>query len=259
MNTLYKYIAFARVGARQALLERGELFGRIAFFAVILGVFSTLWAAVEQLPIRARAEDLVWYLAATEWIWLSAPQLHVEIQEEVRRGDVILRSSRPVSYLGSVLAQGLGMLAVRAPILGLIAFVVAFLFTGVTPDGVALGTTFLLGLCGSALLTGLLLTVGVCAFWLKDTSPLYWVWQKALFVLGGLMLPLAFYPGWLQRLAQFTPFPSILCFPAGFLLPEPSSSVLVLLLQLVGWSLVSLAFVRWLFLRALRSFAVGGG
>jgi hypothetical protein len=26
------------------------------------------------------------------------------------------------------------------------------------------------------------------AFWLQDISPVYWVWQKLMFVLGGLML-----------------------------------------------------------------------
>jgi hypothetical protein len=30
----------------------------------------------------------MWYLAMTEWILLSAPAIHVDIQEAVRRGDV---------------------------------------------------------------------------------------------------------------------------------------------------------------------------
>ena len=117
MKTLSKYLAFARVGARRALSERGELYGRIAFFAVILGVFSALWRALARSPGIGNGENLVWYLAATEWILLSAPQLHAEVQEEVRRGEVALYSLRPVSYLGSQLVQGLGALCVRAPVL----------------------------------------------------------------------------------------------------------------------------------------------
>ena len=43
------------------------------------------------------------------------------------------------------------------------------------------------------------------AFWLQDVAPVYWVWQKLMFVLGGLMLPLELYPAFIQRAAAFTP------------------------------------------------------
>jgi ABC-2 type transport system permease protein len=258
MTSWSKYLAFAHLGARQALSERAELYGRVAFFAVILGVFSSLWNAVGRLPVAGSAEDLVWYLAATEWILLSAPQLHSEVQEELRRGDLVLRWVRPVSYTGSVLAQGLGALCVRAPILGLTAFCCAYAFTGSVPAGAALGATFALGLLASALLMSFYLTLGICAFWLTDVSPLYWLWQKALFVLGGLMLPLGFYPQWLARLAGLTPFPSVLCFPASFLLGVPLGEAGLVLTQLLGWVTVSLLFLCWLFRRALRSLAING-
>ena len=55
MKTLSKYFAFARIAAAQAASERAELFGRMVFVAVILGVFSALWRAVGEsgMPVRA--------------------------------------------------------------------------------------------------------------------------------------------------------------------------------------------------------------
>jgi len=35
------YAAFSRIAVAHARRERGELYGRVAFFAVILGVFSS--------------------------------------------------------------------------------------------------------------------------------------------------------------------------------------------------------------------------
>src|SRR6185436_5541348 len=104
--------------ARQA---RGELYGRVMFFAVILGVFSSLWQAVREagLPLAADPRALVWYLAVTEWIFLSAPPIHLEIQEAIRHGDVVYRLGRPASYVMGEFATGLGLLASRAPLLGL--------------------------------------------------------------------------------------------------------------------------------------------
>ena len=90
-----KYAAFSRISASEARRERNELYGRMMFFAVILGVFSSLWRAVAEagMPITADPKSLVWYLAATEWILLSAPPIHLEIQEAIRRGDVVYRLS----------------------------------------------------------------------------------------------------------------------------------------------------------------------
>lgn len=261
MKTFCKYWAFARIAARQQLSERGELYGRALFFAVILGVFSSLWRAVGEAvsPLSRNADSLVWYLAATEWIWLSAPQLHLDIAEDVRRGDVAVQLPRPVSYLFAILARGLGILVVRAPLLGLVAFACAFMFTGTVPSARALAFTIPFGLCASALLTACFVLLGLFAFWLTDISPLHWVWQKLLFILGGLMLPLSFYPDWFRTLAAFTPFPTLLGLPAGFLLASAATDSVELLLRLLVWTLLVLLASAYLFRRAVRSLRISGG
>src|SRR5215471_8402043 len=85
-----KYGAFLRIAAARATRERGEIYGRMVFFAVILGVFSSLWRAATEagIPVAADPKALVWYLAVTEWIGLCAPLMHVEVQEAIRRGDI---------------------------------------------------------------------------------------------------------------------------------------------------------------------------
>jgi ABC-2 type transport system permease protein len=261
MKTARKYLAFARIGAARTLAERAELYGRALFFAIILGVFSALWRAVAEagMPIASEPEQLVWYLAATEWIFLSAPQLHPEIQEEVRRGELAYKLPRPVSYVGALFAQCLGTLAVRAPVMAVAAGTCAFLFTGRLPEPAALACVIPLGLLAAALLSALYLTMGLLSFWLTDVTPVYWVSQKLLFVLGGLMLPLELYPTWLQRAAGFTPFPALLGGPASFLLAAPPGRVEELVSRLLLWSLLVGFGASWLFRRAMRGLQIDGG
>jgi ABC-2 type transport system permease protein len=259
-----RYSAFSRIAATQARRERNELYGRMAFFVVILGVFSSLWRAVAEagMPVAAAAADprsLVWYLAATEWILLSAPPIHIEIQEAVRRGDVVYRLGHPVSYVAAEYASGLGLLAVRAPFLGLTAFVCAFAFTRWTPPPAALLVVVPFGIAASALITALYLGIGLLAFWLQDVAPVYWVWQKLMFVLGGLMLPLELYPAFVQRAAQFTPFPSLLAAPASFVLGTHLVTPGALAGRLVGWSAVTALGVAWIFRRAQSRLTINGG
>ena len=47
-RTIAKYGAVARVAMAEARQTRGELYGRMAFFAVILGVFWSLWQATRE-------------------------------------------------------------------------------------------------------------------------------------------------------------------------------------------------------------------
>src|SRR5262245_5435413 len=109
---LLKYAAIARIAAATARRDRGELYGRCAFFVVILGVFASLWKAIGETGIGVTGESktLVWYLAVTEWILLSAPLVHLDIQEAIRRGDVVYQLGRPVSYVGAAFAEGVGLL-----------------------------------------------------------------------------------------------------------------------------------------------------
>ena len=261
MTALRKYWAFARIAAVEAATERGDLYGRALFFAVILGVFSALWRAVAEagMPLAAQQDQLVWYLAVTEWILLSAPLRHLEIQEDVRRGDIAYQLPRPVMYPRATLAQCLGALLVRAPLLGAVACACAFAFTGRMPDARSLLLSLPFGLVASAVLAELYVALGLLSFWLTDATPLYWVAGKLVFILGGLMLPLELYPRWLQLLARCTPFPSLLAGPAGFLLHAPGGGAAALALRLLLWALLLFGLVELLFWRATRALQLNGG
>jgi ABC-2 type transport system permease protein len=261
MTAVGKYWAFFRIAAAQARRERGELYGRMVFFAVILGVFSSLWRAVSEagMPVAADPDALVWYLATTEWIVLSAPPIHVEIQEAVRRGDVVCQLGRPVSYVGAAFAEGLGLLAMRAPVLGVTACVSAFVITGWIPPLKVLACVVPFGLVAAALITALYLWIGLLAFWLEDVSPVYWVIQKLMFVLGGLMLPLELYPDFIRQAATFTPFPSVLAGPASFVLQSGGVGSGVLARTLAIWAGVTALAVGWVFRRATSALTINGG
>lgn len=261
LAAIRKYGAFCRVAAAQARRERGEMYGRMAFFVVLLGVFSRLWnivgAADRSITIDPKA--MLWYLAVTEWIAISAPFLHVDIQEAIRRGDVACQLGRPVSYVGATLAEGLGRVAVRAPLLGATALIWTSVLTHSIPPLRVLLVVVPLGLAATALLTAMSLGIGLLAFWIEDVTPVAWVWQKLLFVLGGLMLPLQVYPDALRRVALLTPFPAMLTGPASFMLPENGFRVVTLVRDLTIWSGVMAFVLWWIFRRAVRTLTFNGG
>lgn len=256
-----KYIAFARLGFRQARAEPGELLGRALFFVLILGVFSAVWRAVAESDLSAARQpaELLWYLAMTEWVLMSAPSVHFQMEEDIRRGDVAYEIARPASWVGSRLAHGLGALAVRAPVMLLVACAAAWTLAGPPMRPPGLGIAIAFGLVAAVVITLFHVAIGVAAFWLGDVAPAYWIWQKLLFVLGGLLLPLQFYPALFVRVARLTPFPALLAGPASLATRAPLMPAGVLALTLALWAFAGWGIVHAAFGRAVRRLQVNGG
>ncbi len=258
-----KYAHVALTSARERLHERAALLGRLGFLAIVLLIFAELWKTIAQgnsLGGR-RQTDFVWYLAVTEWIMLSLPPLHLEVEAHVRTGRVATLLPQPISYVGFVFAKGFGELAVRLATLGPAAFLLAWLLTGSgPPSGMALLGALPFGLVAASLLLTSYVVLGLSAFWLEDATPAYMVWQKLAFVFGGMFVPLDVYPTWLRDIATFTPFPSLLYGPAQLAVGAGDASDWAsLALRLFLWGSVSVAVLAFVHRRALRALEVGGG
>jgi ABC-2 type transport system permease protein len=190
---------------------------------------------------------------------MSAPLVQFQIEEDIHRGDVAYQITRPASWLGARLAHGFGALAVRAPLLLVVAFAAAWSVAGSPTRPAGLGVAVAIGLVASMVVTLFHVGIGVAAFWLGDVAPAYWIWQKLLFVFGGLLLPLQFYPALFVRVARLTPFPALLAGPASLVTHEPLMPVGVLVAALAFWALVGWVVASAAFSRAVQRLHVNGG
>ena len=260
MPTSMKYTAFARMALRQVVRHPADLIGRMVFMVVIVAVFAAVWrAAVDGGLAGFESAALVWYLAVTEWILLSVPVVHREIEDEIHRGDFAHELLRPYSYEAALCAQGIGAIAVRAPAVGATAFGTAFVLTREVPTTGSLVAVALIGPIAMLVIYGLYVLVGFTAFWLKDVSPIFWVGQKLLFIFGGLILPLSLYPPWMQQLAGLTPFPYVLAGPGRLVLGNAMADLWRLMLPLTAWALVVALLVRGVFRRGTDALCSNGG
>lgn len=257
-----KYASVAGTAVRQGLTERGALMGRLAFYAVILLIFSKLWAVVAERGALSEASprELLWYLAVTEWVMLSMPLIHLQIESDVRRGDIAYLLPRPISYIGSRLAESGGDFLLRAGVLALAGCGLAsFLVGGLPEDPWGLLLALPLGLVAGYVGLCFHAAVGLCAIWLQDCSPVYWIWQKCAFILGGLMLPLEVYPAWLREIALWTPFSALMHGPGRMVFGWQPDLAAWVGLKLLFWAFAATAFLAWVHRRAMRALEVNGG
>jgi len=250
--------------ARQQWVYRSELLARAIQMVLFMVIFMALWTAAygtgqEELGGYTLVE-MVWYLAMTETIVLSTSRIFMEISEAVKAGDLAYTLARPLSYPLFQVASSLGNSAPRFLLNLLTASAVVLLgmrqFAGSLP-----GLAAFLGLAALALLLDALIAVliGLAAFWIEEVMPIFWIYSKLVFTIGGMFLPLELFPAGLRQVARWLPFQFITYAPAhAFVQFEPEFVLQSLVGQVVYITLFAAA-VLWVWRRAQRRMVVHGG
>jgi len=240
-----------RLGLRETWSERPAIAGSILTYALLLGVWASLWklvpdAALARLSLRY--EQLVWYFALTELVPFSVGHCYRQIESEIQAGGATPYLVRPIGYTALCGMLELGHTAAKLAFIGPAGCALAFLLTGTVPLGAAQVPPLAVLLVGGAsIYLGVQIMIGLSTAWFGTARPLFFIVQKLVFVLGGLIVPLSAYPGVLERVAWLTPFPATLYAPASLAL-EPGFAH-------VGGMLVLQAFWLALVLAALAGVA----
>jgi ABC-2 type transport system permease protein len=101
--------------------------------------------------------------------------------------------------------------------------------------------------------------IGLSAFALEEVAPFEWIYQKLVFILGGMLIPLDFYPAWLQTIAKSLPFAYMMYGPARlFVLPNPHLFMQIIIGQ-IFWLAVLSGLLMLVFLRGTKKLAINGG
>ena len=250
----------ARLGLKHTLSERLLLLGSFLLYAAIIVAYSAVFRAIDPASIAAyklTQADLIWYMGVTEFMIFSTSTFQYrEFQEEIRSGAIDLLLVRPCPLWIVKLGDGTGRFVARflvllAPCLTLTGFVAGEAFHGAAS---------LLGMVLSAVLASPLLTasyfmLGASCLWVRQAEPVFWIWQKSMFLFGGLLWPLALYPPAVRRLAWFTPFPAMLAAPAQWGLPGGGWGLAAAALHQMFWVwmiLLAMARVNRALLRSIQ-------
>lgn len=235
-----------------------EIIVRSLFFMVILFIFSKLWQ-LTQFEGPKDQQQMVWYMAITEMILLSIPLVYVDIENDIRSGDVVYQLLKPVNYIVLKLSDSIGALVFRFFILAAIALPFCTYLSGYTPPLLLLAKTLFCALLAGLVFVIYHIMIGLTAFKLQDSSPIYWIWQRSGFLFGGMLLPLDYYPWYLKKICAFLPFSALLYKPANLILHYSVSEYGSVLLGLLFWGAVGAIGMNCLYILMLKSLRVNGG
>jgi ABC-2 type transport system permease protein len=213
--------AFAS-GARRSLNQPGEMLVRTLFYVFILVVFAALWdAAVDANggPIAGYGyAALIWYVIGAEGTVVSTrPRLIEDIGYDITDGSVAVDMLRPISVVNFRTAVEYGEALAHLLLIAVVGVVAGLLLVGPPPNPAAALLAVPAVLLGVATIVSSQHAFGAIAFWLEDAKSSWFLYQKLIFLLGGMLLPLELLPDWFEAIARFSPFIAMAYIPARLL------------------------------------------
>jgi len=100
-------------------------------------------------------------------------------------------------------------------------------------------------------------TFSLLAFWTERAHAVEGMWNLPYLFLSGMLAPLSAYPDAVMDVVRYTPFPSLIAFPAQVLLGQ-DVDVGHHLTVLAAWGIPLLVVNRWLWRRGLARFSAMG-
>lgn len=217
--TLRAVLEAMRSAAQRVMADRGGLGVTLAFYLVIVATLTGLW----RVAVGANggvlegytAVALTWYIVTSEAAIVSVDaRLIQSVGDDIAQGTVAVEMLRPASVLGVRVASEAGRGLPRAALLVVAGGMLATVVAGGPPRP----ATLVLAAPSLALAVVANLfaqhAVAAVAFWLRDAGSAWFLYLKAVFILGGMIIPIELLPRALERSALLLPFRAMAYAPA---------------------------------------------
>lgn len=262
-----RYTPFIRNAFLTMLAYRLRYYTGILTYFLFVSVHYFIWQAVfagREGPINGFTfPQMITYIAVG---WVSRSSYFSDIDEEmddlVRTGQISIYLLRPVNFQVMLLMQAFGASLFRATCFSLpLGLLIVLVFPVEPPPSILAFLLFVLSSFGAFLvLAELNFLVGLWAFSLKSIQGVMRTKYYLIQLFSGLLLPLTFFPGWIQTVLNFLPFKMIAYVPLQFYLGKiEGTRILAVLGQELFWVAALFLLGRTLWHRALERLTVQGG
>lgn len=261
------YLELARSGYRRYAAYPAAtwagVFTNVVFGLVIGSILLALYSDTRDTVGGYTRQDALTYtwmtqgLLTTVYIWGWS-----EVSWRIRTGAIVTDLARPVDPLWAALATDLGRAAYHGLYRGLPPVALGVLLFDLTaPAGplvwAAVAASIMLAVVVSFAFRML---YNLTAFWLTDNRGVMVLSLVTANLLSGFVIPVAFFPGWLETIARLTPFPSMVQVPVDIAVgASDGAGMLGALAIQAGWTAALLALARAILAAGTRRVVIQGG
>ena len=258
-----KYVAIGQINFFNSFVYIGDMLASSAFIAIIIFIFGQLWSVIIAQGGSVEGFTfgmLLWYLVMTEAITTSFNQVVKEISYEITSGEIANYLNKPYNYLLYKYSSTIGK--------ALFKFIMTFAFGGMAALIITKGFEFSASMLPFTLIViilaitlhfSMMALLGCFAFWFEEARAMNLIYQKIIFTLGGMLVPLEVFPEWFKNISHALPFSYVAYYPAKLFVNFTTSAYFDVLLRQLGWLLVIGIATTILFKLGIKKVSINGG
>jgi ABC-2 type transport system permease protein len=264
IDKVLKYTVIGRITLRNQLAYVADFLVRSIFLLLIVYIFLQLWQStfngVGEASIGGYSfKQIMWYLVVTEAMTLACPSLCTRIEEEVKSGDVSFKLVRPVSFIAFHYVEYMSEAAVRFSVNAVLGGLLGWLAFGPPEDWRGFAWLPVVAVGGFTVNFMMNMTLALSAFWVEETRGLEFVYNKFLFTIGGMLMPLELFPETLQRIGHWLPLQAIVYIPAKTAVAFDAAKLPGMLATQAVWIAVIGVVAALVYRKGVRKLNVNGG
>lgn len=263
---LSKYAQVSKVTMYNSLVYFWNFLSRNVFFVFIMFIYLMLWRAIyaakgEETIAGLTLNTMIWYLIFTELVTLSRTDLHMQVNDDVKNGNIAYLLNKPYDYILYCFSYFIGEIDIKLLTNGFIGVVIGLVYAGALENFNLLNLPLILLslLLGCFINFFIYLTLALTAFWFEDNTAFFWIYQKLVFTLGGMLLPIDLFPEWLQKLSHYLPFAYVTYAPAKLAVDFSLESFIRLFPVQVLYLGIFFILAAVLYRKGARNLNVNGG
>jgi len=242
-----------------------SLFGKAFFIGIIIFIFSHLWSTIfKQSGVSVISgftlPMMVWYLVLTESILVSLSGVIRDVSSEIKSGDVANYLTKPYNYIFYKYAISIGKGAFNFFLFFLVGGIMAYLTVGgISVEWYTIPFILLVVFLAITLSYFIIINIGLAAFWIEETNGLAFIYNKFVFVIGGMLVPLEILPLWLAKIGLLLPFSYIAYHPAKlFVMFDFTYFFNIFIIQL-AWIVVFIIISLFIYSIVSKKVSINGG
>lgn len=261
-----KYVSLALCSMQNTLAYRlSFILNFVANFIGLIAMYC-LWQAI--YTGRAELSGFTWgqmqsYLLITFFVnSMLSYYSESSITNKIIDGSVMMDLLRPIQFQKARLAESLGSCVLEGLLSCLLIGLAAVFTLGIQlPNDAATLLLFLFSMASSILVKfGIVYLSALLCFWTTSGFGIYWARTSITNLLSGALVPLAFFPSWLQSTAMLLPFQGIVNTPVtiGLGMTEGIEALRLIGIQWI-WIVLLWLLGKWMWSGAVRQITIHGG
>lgn len=262
---ILKYYSISKINFKNSFVYLADSVASALFVAFIIFVFANIWRVVfastgTNIISGFTYPMMIWYLVLTEAITISQGKIITEIGKEMISGEIANYLNKPYNYIFYKYSSTIGTSISTFFLILIIAGITALIFAGpIEFDWANLIFVLIASFLGITLHFTLMATLGILCLWLEDSRSLNFLYQKIIFVAGGMLVPLDIFPTWFSSICFLLPFSYAVYAPAVLFVKFSFDNFVQTVAIQLFWIIVTCIIAMLIFQVLSRRVSINGG